>query len=179
MKALSLTQPWATLIAIGAKRIETRSWYTHHRGLIAIHASKGFPKWAKDECKSIVFASRLFPGVECYELDPLVNELPLGSIVATAHIVACIPTNSQRTRIEPRRFNVARAGLPQRFVEIPAKGSDEVAFGDYSADRFMWFLEDVTALAVPIPCRGALSLWDVPSEVEQQIHEQIALAACA
>ena len=28
MKALTLTQPWATLVAIGAKRIETRSWAT-------------------------------------------------------------------------------------------------------------------------------------------------------
>ena len=41
MKAPSLTQPWATLISIGAKRIETRSRSTRHRGLIAIHAEKG------------------------------------------------------------------------------------------------------------------------------------------
>lgn len=32
MKALSLTQPWATLMAIGAKRIETRSWGAAYRG---------------------------------------------------------------------------------------------------------------------------------------------------
>ena len=42
MKALTLTQPWATLIAVGAKRIETRSWGTSYRGRIAIHAAKGF-----------------------------------------------------------------------------------------------------------------------------------------
>jgi len=41
MKALTLTQPWATLIACGAKRIETRSWATDFRGRIAIHAAKG------------------------------------------------------------------------------------------------------------------------------------------
>jgi len=40
MKALSLIQPWATLVTIGAKRIETRDWATAHLGLIAIHASK-------------------------------------------------------------------------------------------------------------------------------------------
>ena len=38
MKALSLRQPWATLVAIGAKQIETRSWSTAYRGTIAIHA---------------------------------------------------------------------------------------------------------------------------------------------
>jgi activating signal cointegrator 1 len=48
MKAITLTQPWATLVAIGAKRIETRSWPTNYRGPLAIHAAKGFPKWAKE-----------------------------------------------------------------------------------------------------------------------------------
>ncbi|MFL5577327.1 MAG: ASCH domain-containing protein [Gemmatimonadaceae bacterium] len=47
MKALTLTQPWATLVAIGAKTIETRSWPTHYRGEVAIHAAKGFPDWAR------------------------------------------------------------------------------------------------------------------------------------
>lgn len=41
MKAITLTQPWATLVAIGAKKIETRSWATGYRGRLAIHAAKG------------------------------------------------------------------------------------------------------------------------------------------
>jgi len=40
MRALTLWQPWAQLIADGRKRIETRSWGTHHRGPLLIHASK-------------------------------------------------------------------------------------------------------------------------------------------
>ncbi|MCY4577660.1 MAG: ASCH domain-containing protein [Chloroflexi bacterium] len=39
MKALSLRQPWASLIADGRKTIETRTWRTHYRGPLAIHAS--------------------------------------------------------------------------------------------------------------------------------------------
>lgn len=39
MKALSLRQPWASLIAEGRKTIETRTWHTHYRGPLAIHAS--------------------------------------------------------------------------------------------------------------------------------------------
>ncbi len=39
MKALTVMQPWATLVALGAKRIETRSWSTSYRGPLAIHAS--------------------------------------------------------------------------------------------------------------------------------------------
>lgn len=40
MKAISLWQPWASLIAVGAKHHETRHWSTEHRGPIAIHAAK-------------------------------------------------------------------------------------------------------------------------------------------
>ncbi len=39
MKAITLWQPWASLIAIGAKKIETRSWATKYRGPLAIHAA--------------------------------------------------------------------------------------------------------------------------------------------
>lgn len=40
MKALSLKQPWANLIASGKKTIETRSWGTKYHGDIIICSSK-------------------------------------------------------------------------------------------------------------------------------------------
>jgi len=40
MKALSIRQPWAELILQGRKTIELRSWRTHYRGRIAVHASQ-------------------------------------------------------------------------------------------------------------------------------------------
>lgn len=39
MKTLSIKQPWASLIAHGIKDIENRSWRTHYRGKIYIHAT--------------------------------------------------------------------------------------------------------------------------------------------
>lgn len=39
MKVLSIKEPFATLIANGLKKIETRSWKTNYRGEIFIHAS--------------------------------------------------------------------------------------------------------------------------------------------
>lgn len=39
MKVLSITEPMATLICLGKKRIETRSWKTNYRGKLYIHAS--------------------------------------------------------------------------------------------------------------------------------------------
>jgi hypothetical protein len=44
MRALSVRQPWAELILSGRKTIETRTWRTSHRGLIAVHAG-----WIVDE----------------------------------------------------------------------------------------------------------------------------------
>jgi hypothetical protein len=39
MRALSVKQPWASLIALGEKTIECRSWSTRYRGPLLIHAS--------------------------------------------------------------------------------------------------------------------------------------------
>jgi hypothetical protein len=47
MKVLTFTQPWATLVAIGAKRIETRSWYTNYRGPLAFTRRRRFPRARK------------------------------------------------------------------------------------------------------------------------------------
>jgi activating signal cointegrator 1 len=44
MKAITIIQPWATLIALGEKKFETRSWATKHRGPLAIHAGKKIDK---------------------------------------------------------------------------------------------------------------------------------------
>ena len=38
MKALTIQQPWASLITMGVKIIETRSWSSKYRGPLAIHA---------------------------------------------------------------------------------------------------------------------------------------------
>ena len=46
MKALTLWQPWASLVALGWKSVETRCWSTKYRGPLAIHsAAKLPPDW--------------------------------------------------------------------------------------------------------------------------------------
>lgn len=46
MRALSIRQPWAELILRGDKDVENRSWRTHHRGPLLIHASRTVEKVA-------------------------------------------------------------------------------------------------------------------------------------
>ena len=38
--ALSIKQPWATLVAHGQKTVEVRGWATERRGTVLIHASR-------------------------------------------------------------------------------------------------------------------------------------------
>lgn len=44
IKALTLFQPWASFMALGLKRNETRSWSTSYRGPLAIHAAAKIPQ---------------------------------------------------------------------------------------------------------------------------------------
>lgn len=169
MRGLSLTQPWATLVAIGAKKIETRSWSTPYRGWLAIHAAKGLASVGGghsgliDLCLTEPFrsalvrggAGRIVPG----------EDLPLGAIVAVAHL-------HRVGRISRRRDDAI-------YVEghdLPITG-DEVAFGDYTPGRFGWSLTNVQSLTEPIPCRGSLGLWEVPADVLALIDAQIGVRA--
>lgn len=77
MKGLTLTQPWATLIALGHKRVETRSFSRAYTGPIAIHAAKGFPRYAVE-----------FARVE-HAVGRLPWRIPFGAIVATAVLIGC------------------------------------------------------------------------------------------
>jgi hypothetical protein len=84
MRALTLTQPWATEIALGHKRIETRSWRTNYRGPVLIHAARGFP-----------LAARRFAEAE-RGVGRLPERLPLSAIVARARIRDVMPTGEAR-----------------------------------------------------------------------------------
>jgi len=49
MKALSVRQPYAELIARGVKTIEVRTWRTDYRGPLLIVSSAGAPAWDDSE----------------------------------------------------------------------------------------------------------------------------------
>lgn len=150
MKAISLWQPWATLIAIGAKRIETRSWYTPHRGPLAIHAAK---TW-NAQLDRLRLSEPFWPALRDGGWERF-NELPRGCIVAVCDLIDC------------RRIHNGRLwsgdGWGNTFSD-PIPPSPERDFGDYTGGRYAWLLTNVRALRQPLPWRGAQSLFDVPDE---------------
>jgi len=140
---LSLWQPWATLMAIGAKKNETRSWETMYRGPLAIHAAK---KWSGDLAHVVcrdpyrTVLDGLWPsGTSAHDMGG--KGLPLGCIVAVVRLHACI-------RIGERN--------------APPAGSNEFEFGDYTPGRFAWCTDNVQRLETPIPWKGAQGLFRVP-----------------
>jgi hypothetical protein len=138
MKVISIIQPWATLIAIGEKRYETRSWNTKHRGELAIHASK---KVDTRICKIEPFRSVLAKhGLTA-------DNLPIGAIIAKCQLMESL-------QVVINHGDSAVLGIGRHFI-----GGNELAFGDYSEGRFAWDLIDVTPID-PIPAKGQLGLWN-------------------
>ncbi len=87
MKAISIWQPWAHLIACGLKKVETRSWSTSYRGPIAIHASKT----TDDDGMfgELLREARILKSVA--DFPPMAH----GAIVAVATIDRCVPVESE------------------------------------------------------------------------------------
>lgn len=130
MKALTVRQPWATLIALGAKRIETRSWSTRYRGPLAIHSSASFTRNMKKLCAHPPIREALGPFI-----GP--EQLTLGAVIAVVELVDCtLITGPESEPDEP-----------------------ESHFGIYEPGRYAWRLANVQRIG-PFPARGWLGMWD-------------------
>lgn len=148
MKAITIHQPYATLISIGAKKYETRHWPTNYRGKIAIHAGKntdGLYELAK-EVRIRNKGLPITPYAEAcivalkesgkYPSPFTLAQLPLGCVVAIGELVDCVPMH--------------------RLTPDPI----EKLFGFWAADRFAWQIENVQYLDSPVPVPGKQGLWD-------------------
>ena len=139
MRAITVRQPWAQLIAIGAKRYETRSWRTMYRGRIAIHASASMKPHERELLGMPAFAQALGSHA---------RSLKHGAIIAVAQLDDCMLC---------RPVTHDNVGYPENL------------FGDFSAGRYRLMLSDVVMLPKPIYCRGSLSIWNVAPEIESRV----------
>ncbi len=141
MKILTLYEPYATLIATGAKIHETRSWGTSYRGPIAIHAGKSTADLGLCDLEPYATVLRGLP-------------LTLGSVVAIAHLTACVEMTHES--VENLR----------RLSKEDARARLDYAFGAWEPGRFAWKLEKVHSLTTPIPQRGGQGLrdWTLPAD---------------
>ncbi len=133
MKAITLWEPWATLVAYGYKTYETRSWITHYRGPLLIHAAKRIPK-RRELTSSPIQKALAEIGIK------LVGDFPFGFGLAVVNL-----TGVERTEAVKGQLDEA-----------------QLAFGDYGPTRFAWRLKCPQRLALPIPLRGQQGIWNVP-----------------
>ena len=136
--AISLWQPWASLVAWRLKEWETRGWPLHYEGPLAIHAT------AKEPPAVAELVGLNCPEVGAVEIGEALAskgvefaELPRGCVVALAWAGRLLPTEEAAAELSPR----------------------EQAFGDYSAGRWAKQLRGVVELAGPVAAKGGQRLW--------------------
>lgn len=139
MKAITISQPFASLIADGEKFVENRTWQTSHRGLIAIHAGKGTQYMSAAQMRA--------------------GGLVTGQIVAVANLVACLEIGFIRRQAEHEEPLSGLNGL----------SVSDVAQHEHTEGPWCWVLRDVRKISTPIDCAGAQGLWTVPPEIEERL----------
>ena len=132
-KGLSIAQPWASAVAFAEKDIENRSWRSHYRGPLAIHASGTvFKDYFGYRCRTVRGGEKrpvidwINRGRRRFGLEP---EGP--DNIISSHIIAIA-----------------------MFVDAVEKSSSPWFGGEWG-----WVLQGVVPIE-PIPWTGALGLWD-------------------
>ena len=135
-KVITLHQPWASLIMLGLKNYETRSWPCpiKHRGPLLIHASK-----------KVVPLDNIVGSPEFYQIVRALldkygrcSDMPTGAILGQVDVVGAHKTEEVKDEISPL----------------------ELACGDYADGRFAWELANITPFDEPIPAKGKQGLWN-------------------
>lgn len=176
MKAISLWQPYASLIACGVKPFETRDW-APPRDLIgqpiAIHAAKKIDREIVDFVESLVYGNH-DDGREI--ADKLVASwkgapdalmacfgqavMPVGCVVAIARLDAAFKLGDPAEGTARPAASVVERITSRDMPPCFTVRYDE--FGDYAPGRWAWLLRDVKPLTPPVAMKGKQGFFDLP-----------------
>lgn len=167
MRAISLWQPWASLMANGSKRNETRGGVTKVRGEVAICASKKWTNQLKELCYSSPFSEGLvgdlFKGMggEVERMTQVMLNTPLGCVVAVGELYDSI-TSEEWIRLHADALRANSSSVLR-----------ELRFGNYAPGRGVWRFRKMRKLAKPVPCKGAQQWFNLPPDVEAAVRAQL------
>jgi hypothetical protein len=119
MKAITIQEPWAWLVAAGYKDIENRVWQTSYRGPLLIHAGKQIDPDYEAYAEEIFRKRRI-------QLPPK-EKIPTGGLIAIVQLVDCVTHSNSSWFGGPYGFVLRSAKLipfipyrgQQRFFEVP------------------------------------------------------------
>jgi len=154
MQALTIREPWASLIVSTNKKFETRDWKRNYRGLLAIHSGK----------QSVP--------VEDY---PLGLEEILDDLEITQNNL-----NNNKKIIAIATLKEIHL-MTDKFIN--EQSELERMIGYWEPGNYAWELTDIRPLPKPIPARGLPGLWLIEQRlpglgfgdrnIEQEILNQL------
>lgn len=131
MKALTISQPYANLIASGEKWVENRTWHTDYRGPLAIHAGRGTQYLTHWE----------------------LGAYPTGVVIAVCRLIACLS-------VEETKKSLDLASLPDGARRFGWEFFREFLDHEYTEGPYGLVLADVQKFSEHIPATGHQFLWD-------------------
>lgn len=147
MRMLTIRNPWAWAVAVGAKNVENRSQGTSYRGPLAIHAGLVLSERG-------VADERLWELWRRYDHPYGYDGLPRGAVVAVAELADTHPDTG-----------CCRPWGESEYRE---------AGGRVRTDVWHWLLEDVRRLGEPVPATGGLGLRRVPADLAETVLSRVA-----
>lgn len=148
MKVITVIQPWALLLATGKKKMETRSWKTNYQGKILIHAGKK-PYSQVEPLIPAGDRKRIRETLRLGYIDWR-DRIPTGAIIGIANLVNCVAIDEKMERVIQKQY------------------PDEYAFGDFTAGRYAWVMEDPVLFEKPIPAKGKQGLWNYEGALDDE-----------
>lgn len=157
MKAITIWQPYATLIVLGLKRFETRCWGTSYRGPLVIHAAK---RWDEDrefdsQRVAALLEDKTFCPTAFTDLQIRMFYMPfgetLGKALGVVDLVGC--------------RHMADGG-----------NAFETQVGYFGEGRFGWECERPRIFEEPIAAQGKQGLWTPEASLEQAAKDLLGVA---
>lgn len=155
MRALTLTQPWAGLVASGIKLVENRPRpvikATSMGTRFAIHASREIDESIYDRIKEIdpsLFTQR---GYACWYRYSRITS----AVIAVATVKA--------------KFEMTSVQDAQDRIDLMFGSNDQ---GRWAFGPICYLLSNIVALADAVPCKGSLGFWSLPADVERDVIRQ-------
>lgn len=178
MRALTVPQPRATLIALGVQTIYTSARpapssvvgerITIHAGTQVLNLTQARAGWEKFHVDQYLATKG-----QRYALE-LFDPLPLGAVVATARLSACLPMrlcggwladDPEPPTLWLEHSNTTINGLVHQDEALSEHDvTDQLPFSDFSPGRWAWMLDDPQPLDEPVPATGLPGLWEWEAE---------------
>lgn len=170
-KIITLRQPWASLVALGLKRVETRGFHLHEAPCpLLIHA--GLAEEDMDWAYQSVFLTALHLAgrdeseAEILRLHPFAT---YGKVLTQVQVGASL-TMCSTADFLPGMLELMRPGN----VFIEEQTELEILVGNWQPGRVAWTITDNQPLPQPIEWRGIQGLSEAPPDLALRVQEQLA-----